>query len=290
MCVITELLTQQKVAMTTRVSILVENTALMPGFLGEHGLSMLIEREGHALLFDAGQGLALSHNAERLGVAWERIEAIVLSHGHYDHTGGLANALGKAPQAGLFMHPAAEGAHYSRRAGVVRDIGMPPDVRAAVKARASNVVRTETPMEVIPGVWISGSIPRVKQGAPGDAGLFVDAGGMEPDAVPDDQALWMETGEGLVVLLGCAHSGVENTLRHVRAVTGETSIACVIGGMHLAHADTELVVQAADVLMSFDVRSMAPGHCTGLAAQCVLRERFRNGFRLCGAGAQFDFT
>ena len=276
--------------MITRLSILVENTALMPGLLGEHGLSMLIEHSGRTLLFDTGQGLALPHNAERLGVAWERIEAIALSHGHYDHTGGLAYALGQAPQARLFMHPAAEGAHVSRRGGTLRDIGMPPDVRAAVKAHAANGICTEGPTEVIPGVWISGSIPRVKQGPPGDSALFSDAAGMVPDTVPDDQSLWMETDEGLVVLLGCAHSGLENTLRHVRASTGETSIACVIGGMHLAHADAALVEQAADVLKSFGVRRVAPGHCTGLAAQYLLRERFGDGFRPCGAGMRLEWA
>ena len=276
--------------MTTRVSILVENAALMPGLLGEHGLSMLIEHSGHTLLFDTGQGLALPHNAERLGVAWERVEAIALSHGHYDHTGGLAYALGQAAQARLYLHPAAESAHFSRRGGTLRDIGMPPDVRAAVKAHAGKVIRTEGPTEMIPGGWVSGGIPRVKQGPPGDSELFADAEGTAHDTVPDDQALWMETDEGLVVLLGCAHSGLENTLLHVRAATGEISIAAVIGGMHLAHADPALVEQAADVLKSFGVRRVAPGHCTGLAAQCLLRERFGDGFSSCGAGIPFDFS
>ena len=275
--------------MPTRLTVLVENTAMSPGLLGEHGLSMLIERDGHVLLFDTGQGMALPRNAEQLGVPWDRVERMVLSHGHYDHTGGLAYALAQAPQARVVMHRAADGPHYSRRAGVLRDIGLPPEARAALEAHAGGVMRTERPVELLPGVWVSGSIPRVKQGPPGDEGLFSDAEGTVRDTVPDDQVLWLDTAEGLVVLLGCAHSGLANILEHVRACAPGKPVSWLVGGMHLAHADAACVNGVVDLLENSGVGQVAPGHCTGWAAQCALRERFGARFHPCFAGARFEF-
>ena len=257
--------------MPLRITVLVENEVSVPGLMAEHGFSALIERDGRCVLFDTGQGPALVQNAEMLGVDWARIEAIALSHGHYDHTGGLAYALHRAPQARVYAHPQALAPHYSWRAGgPVRAIGIPDASRRALEAHALGVIWTSGPTEIIPGVWISGTIPRTTDDVPTDKGLFSDAACTIPDSIPDDQAIWAETPEGPVVVLGCAHSGVGHTLAHVARETGSRIIPALVGGQHLAHSDEQKIRRTIALYDVYGVRQIAPTHCTGPLAVSLM--------------------
>lgn len=260
---------------------LVENTAGGAGLLGEHGLAFFIEADGHRLLFDTGQGLALANNAQRLGIRLETVEAIVLSHGHYDHAGGLTAALGMAGPVDLYLHPGALTARFNRQG---RAIGAPLVDGAELGSRAGRVIHTRTPTEIVPGIHVTGEIPR--RHAIEDTGgpFYLDSECTREDSLPDDQALYIETGRGLVVLLGCGHSGVINTLDYIREIGGETSIHAVIGGMHLLHATAERLAFTGDNLERLAIRYLAPNHCTGLGAVCYLRNRFPDVFHQSKAG------
>ncbi len=254
----------------------------------EHGISFWIEKDGRVCLFDTGQGPAFAGNSELLGLPLEKAQAAAFSHGHYDHTGGLAHLLERSPGARIFLHPECLRERYSRHAnGTVHSIGMRPEIRSALQKHKASVVWTESPSEIMPGVWVTGAIPRkTEEDAGGD--FFLEPDCLTPDHVPDDQALWIQTRGGIVVLLGCGHSGAVNTLDYISSLTGEKTFRAVFGGTHLARASEERIAFTLDAFARYDVRRIIPGHCTGAPAAKAFRERF--GDRCAGSGAGFAYA
>ncbi len=246
-----------------RITVLVENTAADSTLLAEHGLSVWIEKDGRRYLFDTGQGGALAHNAGALGIRLDSADAVLLSHGHYDHTGGLVHVPLRDGSPLIYAHPGVLGNKFSRKPGVpVRDIGMPSAVRDII--RASTQVRwTEGPTEVWPGFFLTGNIPRENDFEDTGGPFFADAEGRTPDELPDDQAAFIDTPGGLVVILGCAHSGVVNTLRYIRGLKGRTRFRAVMGGMHLVSATQERMGRTVEAFREFDIPKLFPAHCTG---------------------------
>ncbi len=210
------------------LTVLVENTAAGRGLLGEHGLSYLIETDDSRILFDTGQGFVLKHNAQHLGISLQELDAVVLSHGHYDHAGGLMTVLEECNPTKLFLHPAAIKPKFSQRG----EIGSPIQDMAILEQKFSQLIWTEQPTEIIPGVSVTGTIPRTHPLEDTGGVFWQDAEHEQVDLIPDDQSLFMDTPEGLVVVLGCAHSGVINTLNYIAKITGKDKFYAVIGGMH----------------------------------------------------------
>lgn len=196
-----------------RITVLADNSVATPDMLAEHGLSILIEADDRRFLFDTGQGKVLRANAEVLGASLSSLDAVVLSHGHYDHTGGLARLLREGIPSAIFLHPAALQARYARHENPPhRSIGVPESCREALDAVHDRVVWTRSPAEVLPGVWCTGEIPRPPADGQSATNFFLDPDCLEPDPIADDQALFLDTKNGLVVIAGCAHSGVVNTI------------------------------------------------------------------------------
>lgn len=263
---------------------LVENAASAPGLLGEHGASFFIEADEHCLLLDTGQGLTLQHNAARLGIALERVTAVALSHGHYDHTGGLETVIDCTGGAvDLYLHPEALMPKFNRDG---RSIGSPITDLEALRPRVRRLVADTGPVEIRPGIRLSGEIPR--RHAIEDTGgpFYRDAARTEIDALPDDQALIIDTPPGLVVVLGCGHSGVINTLDHVRTLAPGRPIHSVLGGTHLLRAGTERLDFTVRALAGLGIDYLAPNHCTGLAATCLLRQHFPSQFCVSPVGTK----
>jgi 7,8-dihydropterin-6-yl-methyl-4-(beta-D-ribofuranosyl)aminobenzene 5'-phosphate synthase len=261
-----------------------------PGLLGEHGLAFSINAGGRNLLFDTGQGKVLGHNARGLGISLGGIEATAISHGHYDHTGGLHTALAHTQRARVYLHPATLHAKYSRQqAPPHRSIGIPRADKLAIRSPTRNVIWTTQPSEIAPRVYVTGEIPRITSFEDVGGPFYLDRACMQPDPLADDQALYIESGKGIVVLLGCGHAGVVNTLEYVSRITGTKRIHAVIGGMHLLRASRRRIEATGDALEHFRVRVIAPGHCTGSAAVAYFWNLFPSRTVECATGSRFVF-
>lgn len=250
----------------TSATLLVENCVRKAGLLAEHGLSWWIESEGRKILFDTGQGMVLRHNAKCLGVDLALADAIVLSHGHYDHVGGLAAALALAPRATLWLHPAACDRKFSRQPdGKARRIST--DFMEARDFGAERRVRwIEGPTEVVPGWWVTGPVPRVASFEDVGGAFYLDEELKSPDPILDDLALYHPTTEGTIVLFGCAHAGVVNTLEHIAAQPGVTSFAGLYGGLHLLQASPARMDKTIEALRRWAPTRLGFCHCTGWRA------------------------
>ena len=270
-----------------RVTILVENSAGALGLLAEHGLALWIEVGDTNILFDTGQGMVLEHNARVLGVDLARIDAMILSHGHYDHTGGLESLLADRAPAAIYVHPHAFDAKFGRRPdGTGRYIGSPIRDAEQLRAHVSRVVPTAEPTKLADGIWVTGEIPRRNDFEDTGGPFFLDEACTKPDPLIDDQAMYIETPEGTVVLCGCGHAGLVNTLDYVSELTGHAPIHAVLGGFHLGAASAERIDRSVAALRHYAVRRIGPLHCTGLPATARILAAFPQNFITLNAGAE----
>jgi 7,8-dihydropterin-6-yl-methyl-4-(beta-D-ribofuranosyl)aminobenzene 5'-phosphate synthase len=275
----------------TRITVLCENTAAgLFGLLGEHGFAALVQKDGRNLLFDTGQGHTLAHNMRYMGLGGRGLDGIALSHGHFDHTGGLPDALLHSGGATVTAHPDVLGAKYTRRrmpeGPEHRYIGMPHSRTFLEHTLGARFRFVDECREILPGVYFSGEVPRVTDFETGDPGMMLHTErGMERDPLADDASLLLETESGPVVLLGCAHAGTVNILRHFREQTGHTRFHAVIGGTHLGFLeDTSQLDQTMLALEDFGLELLAVSHCTGQHAAAAFLGRFGSRFAFAGAG------
>jgi 7,8-dihydropterin-6-yl-methyl-4-(beta-D-ribofuranosyl)aminobenzene 5'-phosphate synthase len=271
------------------ITILVDNRADQ-GLVSEHGFSAWIEVAGRRLLFDTGQGPALPGNADRLNVDLREADILVLGHGHYDHTGGKPLVVERGSAVQVYLHPAATGPRYSIREGAARSIAMPEAAKAALYsipgARAHWITRA---LEVAAGVGLAGPIPRLTDCEDVGGPFFVDPEATHADPILDDQALWIRTDAGLVVIVGCGYAGLINTLRHVTRLSGEPRDHAVMGGFHLASASSSRIEGTIAELRALNPDLIVPCHCTGGAAVERLKQTFGERVVPGSAGASQTF-
>lgn len=257
----------------TKLTLLAENCTRRAGLLAEHGLAWWIDTGSAGVLFDTGQGMVLRHNADLLGIDLASASAIVLSHGHYDHAGGLPSALELADHAALWFHPAATAGKYSGRGGKARRISTDFLEQGSFRRPGRLVMESTKPSEVVPGVWMTGEVPRSNDFEDPGGPFFLDAQLTRPDPLLDDQALFFAGDEGLVVVLGCSHAGVVNTLRRIRQLTNNAPVAALFGGAHLEAASPRRLEATLQELREHTPGVIGFNHCTGQRAlRCLERE------------------
>jgi 7,8-dihydropterin-6-yl-methyl-4-(beta-D-ribofuranosyl)aminobenzene 5'-phosphate synthase len=276
--------------MSLQITTLSENTAGLGSLMAEWGLSILVESEETNILFDTGQSLSASHNADLMGINLKLVDKIVLSHGHFDHTGGLKTVLlsiGKEIE--IIAHPDIWAAKYSRRQGQeARYIGIPFH-RQTLESLGARFNLTREPVRLSDNIMTSGEIPMITEYEIIEPHLKVKEGQrLKPDKLLDDQALIITTGAGLVVILGCAHHGVINTLYHAQKLTGVEAIYAVFGGCHLINATEERIWLTIAALKELGVQLLGLSHCTGLAASAIMAREFGERFLFNIAGTAIN--
>ncbi|MDD2898735.1 MAG: MBL fold metallo-hydrolase [Desulfuromonadaceae bacterium] len=276
--------------MTVRITILCENSVgPLSGTLGEHGFSALIEPSGgDPLLFDTGQGLTLLHNARRMNKDLSLVKRVVISHGHYDHAGGLKPLLLECGAKQILAHPAVFQSRYRvKDTGECYPISIPAS-REELQALGATFDISKDFRAIAPGIFLTGEVPRVTDFETGDQGLYCDCAGQEPDITPDDQSLVVESDSGLVLVLGCCHAGVVNTVQHVATMTGRRDIYAVIGGTHLGFCSQEQLGKSIVELRKLGLKKLAASHCTGFAASARLSREMPKEFQTAQVGYSLE--
>jgi 7,8-dihydropterin-6-yl-methyl-4-(beta-D-ribofuranosyl)aminobenzene 5'-phosphate synthase len=275
--------------MGLQITTLSDNSAGLGNFLAEWGLSILIESAGATILFDTGQSISASHNADLLGIDLGKINRIVLSHGHYDHTGGLRNILHRIKkEIEIIAHPDIWQAKYSTREDEEGYIGIPFH-RQTLESLGARFTLSKKPIRITDNIITTGEIPMVTDYEEIEPHLVVkEKGGFKPDKLLDDQALIIKTRAGLVVILGCAHRGIINTLYHARKLTGVKKIYMVLGGCHLIDATEERIYLTIAALKELEVQRLGVSHCTGLPAAAIMAQEFGDRFFFNNAGTTIN--
>jgi len=268
---------------------LVDNKA-GEGLASEHGLSLWIETEGKRILFDTGQGPALGSNAPALGIDVAETDILVISHGHYDHAGGIAHVIARARGLDVYCHPGVVQSRYAIRDGEARSIGMPRDAGVALEQLPSERLHwVQEPLMLTKTVGVTGPVPRLTSFEDTGGPFYLNPEGARPDLIDDDLALWIQTEQGLVVCMGCAHAGLINTLHHIGDVTQGARVRAVIGGFHLLSAGHERLTQSIVKLRLLAPDIVVPCHCTGESAVATLCDALGERITPGEAGMTYQF-
>ena len=257
--------------------------------IGEHGLSFYVEAGDRRILFDTGQNLGLANNAAVLGVDLSRIDTVVLSHGHYDHSSGLKSLLACNTGFTLHAHPDVFGAKQRKAGDKYKYIGIPLERKELVQ-KGIKIQTDADPVSIAPGMITTGEIPLENDFETVEPDFFIQNGeGYPADTLSDDRALILDTEKGLVVLLGCSHRGVVNTLDHVSQTTGRKKIHAILGGLHLGKASDDKLKQIVDHLHTYGLEKIGVGHCTGPKAFVALSNAFKEKVFLNTVGNVIEF-
>jgi len=270
------------------ITVLVEDSVSGPILKAEHGLALWVNTGAKHLLFDTGQSDLLTANAQKLGVDLKNINTMVLSHGHYDHCGGLADVLANdGGRIRIYTHADALLPKYQQSDSGMRYIGMPAHCLKALR-RHEGLQTITAPTEIDPGVFLTGEIPRVHPEEEGQGTYYRDAEGRQMDPFSDDQTLFLRTPVGTVVVLGCTHAGVINTLDYICHLTGGQPFQVILGGMHLRSASDERIAWTMESLRRFPIEKFYPVHCTGMKAVAALWATFPGRCFPCGVGTSMN--
>jgi 7,8-dihydropterin-6-yl-methyl-4-(beta-D-ribofuranosyl)aminobenzene 5'-phosphate synthase len=275
--------------MKTVITILAENYTGKSGFIGEHGFSALIESTRGRYLFDTGPGRSLPHNVEKLGIDLKKTDKIFLSHGHFDHTGGVKWALSQTGPIQVVANPRLFMPHMALNPETPstppRHVGC-PFTQKELEAEGAEFVFLNRTEKIGDGMWFITHYPRTVETVPNDSKLvLIQNNKIIPDDLPDDSCLLIEDDPAPILVLGCTHSGIINTLLHLRNSLGVSRLKAVIGGTHLMASDEAAVRRTIEIFEEFSVGLIGTSHCTGFKASVQLATHFKERFFLAAAGS-----
>lgn len=270
-----------------KATVLCENSVhFIRNAVAEHGWAVYVQTPHGDYLWDTGPGAGILRNAVALGIDLRRVQAALLSHGHFDHTGGLEKALRLAGEILVYAHPDLFQPAYSCHTG--EHIGV-PFTREYLESLGAQFDLSRAWRQIAPGMYLSGEIPRhTSFEKDGDRHLLYKDGMKKECRIMDDQCLVLDTERGLCIILGCAHAGVINTVDYVLAQTGRSKIAAIIGGTHLGPAGEEQRQKSIEALLQYDIGRIGVSHCTGFDVAVQMREAFGERFFQCTVGEAIE--
>ncbi|MBN2715361.1 MAG: MBL fold metallo-hydrolase [Deltaproteobacteria bacterium] len=273
-----------------RTITLCENTAQF-GFLAEWGLSIFIEAHGRRLLLDTGMTDVAVRNASHFNINFSDLDAIVLSHGHSDHTGGLTHVLDQSGPKPVIAHPDIFKTRFTvKHRPEVRDITLPHS-RELLESRGAQFQLDTAYREIFPGIAVSGEVPMETDFEFVEKSLQTGTRHeLRPDPLHDDLSLAIQTGMGLFIITGCAHRGIVNIVRHFQKMTGEKTVYAIMGGFHLGNASPAHINKVISFLIDTGVKKLMSAHCTGFNASCAMFNAFGKVFLLNQSGTRFVFN
>jgi len=257
--------------------------------MGEHGWALHAEVDGRSLLFDTGQGFGIINNSRVLGIDLSRLDALVLSHGHYDHTSGLPDVLNAASTMDVYGHEDCFLDRYWIEQSKSREIGI-RFKKSYLQSLGARFIFVKEFTSIFDNIYLTGEVPRVTPFEPADPHMKVrdETGALVQDQLLDDQSMVIDTQGGLVVVLGCAHAGLINILKHITAHLPGRPIHTVIGGTHLGFAEPEQFTQTMKALDAFEVQHLGAGHCTGLENAARLFQHLGDKYFFSAVGTRWD--
>ncbi len=276
--------------MDLRITILAENSVVLPfDIIGEHGFSAFIETPNFNFLFDTGQGKTLLNNSIALKKDLSSIKFLYISHGHYDHVGGIVDLLKFKAPLETYSHPDIFSNRYWSIRNKRRYIGIPFSQFYLESLGVKFNFHKEF-TEIEKGIFSSGEVERKTKFEKIDKEMKVlnNNGELIQDEIWDDFSLAIETPKGLVVLLGCAHAGIINILNHFINKTGKKEIYAVIGGTHLGFASQEQIDSVLEVIEKYNIQKLGASHCTGMEVGAKLYNKLKDRFFFASAGSVFE--
>jgi 7,8-dihydropterin-6-yl-methyl-4-(beta-D-ribofuranosyl)aminobenzene 5'-phosphate synthase len=271
-----------------RITLLCDDTAGRRGLVGEHGFSALVEAGDLRVLVDTGPpGYDLPGRAEALGLSLAGLDAVVLTHGHYDHVGGLEALLAATGSQKVLAHPLLFRERFARRgSGDLREIG-PPLSREEYERRGASFLLEDRPWALGQCLTTTGQLPPVASDAPSASLLMRDGDLTVADDFADEIALVVDLPGGALVINGCAHKGLPAAVARSSELASSGRVSALLGGTHLVGLDDEAVASVAEHLNALGVEALVPCHCTGARALAVLMQAFRGQVLAAATGDVF---
>ncbi len=290
----------QDIPKTTRsVRVTVLSTMLAGGLngIGEWGFAALFEADGQRILFDTGaRPETVLKNAREMNIDLSDVKDVVLSHNHSDHTAGLIalrREFSRINPAALSRAHVGKGIFWHRPSATGEGNFM-VKVKSEYETTGGAFILYDGPKEILPGVWLTGPVPRVhpERNWSGSGRVKApDSDGLVEDTVPEDMSLVAATDKGLVVVSGCGHAGIINTIEYARRKVKAAPVYAALGGFHLFNLDDEKLAWTAGKLKEFGLRHFLGAHCTGIEAVYRIREQAGLSRQSCvvgAVGASFD--
>lgn len=277
--------------MKTIITILSDNNVRKSGLIGEHGFSAMIEMGDEKYLFDTGAGMSLPHNLKAMGKDLSGLDKIIISHGHYDHTGGLKWAVQQAGNVEIVAHPGIFSRHMvfnpKEPDEEPRYIGC-PYTRDELEKQGACFNFTDHSSKIASELWFITGTDRGPEHVPADPRLIIPEGEkLVQDLVTDDASLLIECKSMPVLILGCAHSGILNILNHIQHKMKISKLSAVLGGTHLMFSDSGDISRVTEKLEELSVDLIGVSHCTGFRAAAELAKHFGDRFVMASVGSVF---
>jgi len=273
-----------------KITVVIENNSSYPNLKSEHGLSFWLSIGDKNFIFDTGASSAAAANMKELALSPKDAEGLIISHGHYDHTGGIESIVGDGFDGLIYLHPDALQQKFSNSSSVARDISIPQGCKNVILdfQQANKVVLVEWPYYILDNCFMTGKIPRSFGNPPTNKVFFLDVECLNQDNLNDDMAMAIETSKGMVIVCGCAHSGIQNTIDYVLKLSQNKKIYAVLGGTHIKSKDELVLKEISDYLNSLEIAVIAPNHCTCQTAIAYLKENFKGSVIDFSGGCVFE--